>query len=114
MASTTGTATEGSDRTPLRCPAGEAEEEEIATPISAVTSTGPVGRGGVQFPRASDISRLGIEATDPDDESRPVTKRGFATFRHRVENTLQRMYADVMGLMRKELDEQYRQRNALK
>ena len=43
MASTTGAATEGSDRTPMRSPAGE--EEEAVTPIHRGTSIGSSGVG---------------------------------------------------------------------
>ena len=114
MASTTGMATEDNDRTPLRSPRAGEEEEEAATTISIGTSTGPVGMGGAQSPPASDIFGFGTEATYPDDESRPVTNKEFTRFRHRVENTLQRMYADVIGLISRDVEEQHRQRDAFK
>ena len=68
----------------------------------------------MQSPSASDISGFGTGATEPDDESRLVTKLEFTKLRHRVEKTFQRMYADVMGLIQKEVDEQNRQRATLK
>ena len=70
--------------------------------------------GGAPSPPASNISGFGTEATDPDDDTRPVTKQELTRFRHRVENTFQRMYADVMGLIRHEVKDQDRQREALK
>ena len=101
---------EGSARTPVRDPrAGEEQEEEAATLISADSAARPAEMS-VQSPPASDISGCGTEATDPDDELRPVTKHEFTKFRHRVENTFQRMYADVMGLQQKEVEEQNRLR----
>ena len=113
MASPTGTSSEDSARTPVRSPwAGEEQEEEAATPISADSATRPADMS-VQSPLASDISGFGTEATDPDDESRPVTKQEFTKIRHRVEKTFQRMYADVMGLLQKEVEEQNCQREDL-
>ena len=113
MASTTGTSTEDSDRTPMRSPQAGEEEEEAVTPIPAGTPTGLSGIR-VQSPPASDITGFGIEATDPDDESRPVTKQEFTRFRRRVEKTFQRMHLDVIGLQQNEVDEHNRQRDTLK
>ena len=99
MASARTTSSEGSARTPVRDPrAGEEQEEVTATPISADSATRPAEMS-VQSPLASDISGFGTEATDPEDEPRPVTKPDFTKFRHRVEETFQRMYADAMGLL---------------
>ena len=109
-----GTATEGNDRPPVRSPAGQEEEEEAVTPIPSHPSIGWAGEGGAPSPPASNISGCGTEATDPDDDTRPVTKQEFTRFRHRVEKTFQRMYADVMGLLNHEVREQDRQREALK
>ena len=67
----------------------------------------------MQSTHASDISGFGTEATDPDDESRPVTKQEFTKFSHLVENTFQRMYADIVGLITQEVTEQYRQRRCV-
>ena len=115
MASTTGTSSEDGARTPARSPrAGEEQEGKAATRISADFPTGPAEVSSAQSPSASDISGFGNEATDPDDESRPVTEKEFTKSRHRVEKTFQRMYADVMGLLQKEVEEQNRQREDLK
>ena len=85
MASTRSTSTEGSAQTPVRDPrAGEEQEEEVVTPISADGST-PPAEMSVQSPPASEVSGFGTEATDPDDESRPVTKQELTWFRSRAE-----------------------------
>ena len=89
-------------------------QEEAVTPINRRPSIGSLGEGGAQSPPASDITGFGTEATDPDDESRPVTKKEFTKLRHRVEKTFQRMYADVMGLINHQVKEQNRQREARK
>ena len=68
MASARTTTSEGSSQTPVRDPrAGEEQEEEAATPVSADRAT-PAVEMSVQSPLASDISGFGTEATDPDDE----------------------------------------------
>ena len=70
----------------MRSPrAGEEQEEEAVTPVHRETSIGSLGVGGAQSPPASDISGFGTEATDPDDESRLVTKQEFTKFRNRAE-----------------------------
>ena len=118
MASTSGTSSEDSARTPvcISRASEEQEEEEAATPISAGTPTGPVKTSSALPPSASDISGFAAEAFDPDDESRPVTNQEFTAFRHSVEqtNTFQRRHAGVMSLMHNELGEQDCQRDALK
>ena len=43
-----------------------------------------------------------------------MTKQKFTKFRQRVENTFQRMYADVIGFMNREVEEQDRPRDALR
>ena len=67
--------------------AGEEQEEEAATPISADRATLPAEMS-VQSPHASDVSGFGTEATDPDDESRPVTKQECTRFRRRAEKNI--------------------------
>ena len=97
---------QGSARTPVRNPGtSEEQEEEAATPVSATGST-PFADESAQSPLASNVSGFGTEATDPDDESRPVTKQEFTRFRRRAEHTFQHMYADVMGLLKREVQEQ--------
>ena len=100
----------------MREPTDQEEEEEAVTPIRSDPSIGSAAEGGAPSPPASNISGFGFEteATDPDDETRPVTKQEFTRFRHRVEKTFQRMYADVIGLIRHEVKDQDRQREALK
>ena len=100
----------------MREPTDQEEEEEAVTPIRSDPSIGSAAEGGAPSPPASNVSGFGFEteATDPDDDTRPVTKQEFAKFRHRVEKTFQRMYADVMGLIRHEVADQSRQREALK
>ena len=81
--------------------------------MSATGST-PFAHKSAQSPLASDVSGFGTEATDPDYESRPVTKQEFTRFRRRAEKTFQHMYADVMGLLKREVEEQNRLREDLK
>ena len=101
MASTRTASSEGSARTPVRDPrAGEEQEEAALTPISANGST-PLAERSERSPHASEVSGFGTEATDPDDEPRPVTKQEFTRFRRRAENTFHHMYADVMGLLKR-------------
>ena len=83
------------------------------TPISANGST-PLAERSERSPHGSEVSRFGTEATDPDDESRPVTKQEFTRFRRRAEKTFQHMYADVMGLLNHEVEEQNLLREDLK
>ena len=73
----------------MRSPrAGEEQEEEAVTPIHRDTSIGSLGVGGARSPPASDIAGFGTEATDSEDESRPVTEQEFTKFRHRVEKDI--------------------------
>ena len=99
-----GTSSEGSDVTPRRSPRTRAEEEEEGevTPVSGSTATGDNVVGSSPNP-ASEVSGFGSVATDPDDDSRPVTKKELSRLRRVIEKTPQTMFADLTSLITKEV-----------
>ena len=104
------TSREGSGATPrqsLRIRAEEEEHEEGgATPISRPsTASGDVHEGSSRSP-ASRVDGFGSVATDPDDDSRPVTKKEFSRFRRVIIKTFQKLHTDFLSLLTKEIEEQ--------
>ena len=53
-------------------------------------------------------------ATDPSDDSRPITKKELTRFRRVVVKTFQTMNAGLMSLLQAEIEDQNRQREGLK
>ena len=111
-----GTSSEGSDETPRRGSRIRAEEEEQGevTPISrSGTASGPDHEGSSLSP-ASGADGFSSVATDPNDDSRPVTKKELTRFRRVVVKTFQTMNTDLMSLLKAEIEDQNRQREGLK
>ena len=84
-----GSSSEGSDETPRRGPRIRAEEEEQGevTRISkSGTASGPDHEGSSLSP-ASGADGFSSVATDPNDDSRPVTKNELTRFRRVVVKT---------------------------
>ena len=110
------TSSEDSDATPRRGSRIRAEEEEQGgvTPISrSGTASGPDHEGSSLSP-ASGADGFSSVATDPNDDSRPITKKELTRFRRVVVKTFQTMNTDLMNLLRAEIDDQNRQREGLK
>ena len=77
-----GTSSEGSDETPRRGSRISAEEEERGevTPISrSGTASGPDHDGSSMSPTSSGDGFSSV-ATDPNDDSRPITKKELTRF----------------------------------
>ena len=111
-----GTSSEGSDETPRRGSRIRAEEEEQGgvTPISrSSAATGPDHEGSSLSP-ASGADGFSSVATDPNDDSRPITKKELTRFRRVVVKTFQTMNNDLMSLIKAEIEDQNREREALK
>ena len=111
-----GSSSEGSDATPRRGSRIRTEEEEQGgvTPISrSSAATGPDHEGSSLSP-ASGGDGFSSVATDPHDDSRPITKRELTRFRRVVVKTFQTMNNDLMSLIKAEIEDQNREREALK
>ena len=111
-----GTSSEDSDETPRWGSRIGAEEEEQGgvTPISrSSAATGPDHEGSALSP-TSGADGFSSVATDPHDDSRPITKRELTRFRRVVVKTFQTMNPDLMSLLNAEIADQNRQREELK
>ena len=111
-----GTSSEGSDETPRRGSRIRAEEEEQGevTPISrSGTASGPDHEGSSLSP-ASGADGFSSVATDPNDDSRPITKKELTRFRRVVVKTFQTMNSHLMSLIKAEIEDQNRERESLK
>ena len=110
-----GTSSEGSDETPRRGSRIRAEEEDQGevTPISrAGTASGPDHEGSSLSP-ASGADGFRSVAIDPNDDSRPITKKELTRFRRVVVKTFEIMNFDFMNLINAEIEDQNRQREGL-
>ena len=111
-----GSSSEGSDGTPRRGPRIRAEEEERGevTPISRSATASGADQDGSSLSPASGADGFSSVATDPNDDSRPITKKELTRFRRVVAKTFQTMNSDLMSLIQAEIEDQNRQREGLK
>ena len=111
-----GSSSEGSDGTPRRSSRIQAEEEERGevTPISRSATASGADQDGSSLSPASGGDGFSSVVTDPNDDSRPVTKKELTRFRRTVVKTFQTMHTDLMNLLNAEIADQNRQREELK
>ena len=84
------------------------EEEEQVIPVRSSTTPGD-GRVGTSPAPASKMFGFGSVSTDPDDDSRPITRKEFSRFRRTVEKTFKELFADLTGRMAKNASALYAQ-----